>query len=126
MLILLKQMLCFFFFKQMTAYEMRISDWSSDVCSSDLRGEYALAEAAKGQAVGRDHHAHVAPAHHRPFAGHAEQRGESLGCNISATRAKIRYRQYRHRRFLDCLVIRRMRVTGVGDILCRCPEFHRR
>src|SRR3546814_3138510 len=26
-----------FFFKQMTAYEMRISDWSSDVCSSDLR-----------------------------------------------------------------------------------------
>src|SRR3546814_7762872 len=25
-----------FFFKQMTAYEMRISDWSSDVCSSDL------------------------------------------------------------------------------------------
>src|SRR3546814_7786899 len=29
---------CFFFVKQKTAYEMRISDWSSDVCSSDLRG----------------------------------------------------------------------------------------
>src|SRR3546814_5706774 len=28
--------LCVFFFKQKTAYEMRISDWSSDVCSSDL------------------------------------------------------------------------------------------
>src|SRR3546814_10088464 len=28
---------CFFFFKQKTAYEMRISDWSSDVCSSDLK-----------------------------------------------------------------------------------------
>src|SRR3546814_11173433 len=27
---------CIFFFKQKTAYEMRISDWSSDVCSSDL------------------------------------------------------------------------------------------
>src|SRR3546814_10740042 len=27
---------CFLFFKQKTAYEMRISDWSSDVCSSDL------------------------------------------------------------------------------------------
>src|SRR3546814_7723371 len=27
-----------FFFKQKTAYEMRISDWSSDVCSSDLQG----------------------------------------------------------------------------------------
>src|SRR3546814_5545880 len=33
---------CFFLFKQKTAYEMRISDWSSDVCSSDLwgRGNY--------------------------------------------------------------------------------------
>src|SRR3546814_2437938 len=29
-------MCLFFFFKQKTAYEMRISDWSSDVCSSDL------------------------------------------------------------------------------------------
>src|SRR3546814_13078616 len=28
--------MCFFFFQQKTAYEMRISDWSSDVCSSDL------------------------------------------------------------------------------------------
>src|SRR3546814_3690037 len=28
--------MCLFFFKQKTAYEMRISDWSSDVCSSDL------------------------------------------------------------------------------------------
>src|SRR3546814_16775180 len=28
---------CLFFFKQKTAYEMRISDWSSDVCSSDLQ-----------------------------------------------------------------------------------------
>src|SRR3546814_9628435 len=38
-------MLCctflFFFFKQKTAYEMRISDWSSDVCSSDLPGHRA-------------------------------------------------------------------------------------
>src|SRR3546814_14153376 len=30
----------FFFFKQKTAYEMRISDWSSDVCSSDLHVSY--------------------------------------------------------------------------------------
>src|SRR3546814_3200464 len=33
---LLFYLLFFFFFKQKTAYEMRISDWSSDVCSSDL------------------------------------------------------------------------------------------
>src|SRR3546814_10858214 len=32
----------FFFFKQKTAYEMRISDWSSDVCSSDLLSEDAM------------------------------------------------------------------------------------
>src|SRR3546814_1560544 len=31
-----------FFFKQKTAYEMRISDWSSDVCSSDLTGRNRL------------------------------------------------------------------------------------
>src|SRR3546814_19482552 len=38
----------FFFFKQKTAYEMRISDWSSDVCSSDLArgGKPAAASAA--------------------------------------------------------------------------------
>src|SRR3546814_2541326 len=30
--------ICVFFFKQKTAYEMRIRDWSSDVCSSDLYG----------------------------------------------------------------------------------------
>src|SRR3546814_6990660 len=35
---------CFiFFFKQKTAYEMRISDWSSDVCSSDLLGDFGAA-----------------------------------------------------------------------------------
>src|SRR3546814_2805862 len=36
MLIILYGVFLFFFFKQKTAYEMRISDWSSDVCSSDL------------------------------------------------------------------------------------------
>src|SRR3546814_5133747 len=38
----------FFFFKQKTAYEMRISDWSSDVCSSDLSIAFA----------NRDNHCH--------------------------------------------------------------------
>src|SRR3546814_5165184 len=40
---------CIFFFKQKTAYEMRISDWSSDVCSSDLfRDKNALSPAGRG------------------------------------------------------------------------------
>src|SRR3546814_14378044 len=44
----------FFFFKQKTAYEMRISDWSSDVCSSDLTPGRAVAlqqHAALGEGV---------------------------------------------------------------------------
>src|SRR3546814_4282607 len=40
---------CVFFFKQKTAYEMRISDWSSDVCSSDLpNGRIPLLELEDG------------------------------------------------------------------------------
>src|SRR3546814_3436600 len=42
----------FFFFKQKTAYEMRISDWSSDVCSSDLELGAAL-QSAQARRVGR-------------------------------------------------------------------------
>src|SRR3546814_10010820 len=38
----------FFFFKQKTAYEMRISDWSSDVCSSDLWGYNDFGEIGDG------------------------------------------------------------------------------
>src|SRR3546814_4377066 len=41
----------FFFFKQKTAYEMRISDWSSDVCSSDLAERPAVIDAAVGKGV---------------------------------------------------------------------------
>src|SRR3546814_3012859 len=46
----------FFFFKQKTAYEMRISDWSSDVCSSDLAVPVVLDRdpAAICQHKGRD------------------------------------------------------------------------
>src|SRR3546814_4039011 len=45
----------FFFFKQKTAYEMRISDWSSDVCSSDLVGVNCIVPAAETRlAEGRD------------------------------------------------------------------------
>src|SRR3546814_8144632 len=39
----------FFFFKQKTAYEMRISDWSSDVCSSDLANRLRAVAARAGR-----------------------------------------------------------------------------
>src|SRR3546814_375298 len=46
--------LFFFFFKQKTAYEMRISDWSSDVCSSDLFTTAAqLMGASPARIIGR-------------------------------------------------------------------------
>src|SRR3546814_9183120 len=41
----------FFFFKQKTAYEMRISDWSSDVCSSDLKAKVIACLPENGTAV---------------------------------------------------------------------------
>src|SRR3546814_4641271 len=48
----------FFFFKQKTAYEMRISDWSSDVCSSDLATNVIAHPLVTGIAqLGFDHQA---------------------------------------------------------------------
>src|SRR3546814_1483869 len=47
----------FLFFKQKTAYEVRISDWSSDVCSSDLRAQYHAGDRQRGT----ERAAHVAP-----------------------------------------------------------------
>src|SRR3546814_9147862 len=44
--------LCFFFcFKKKTEYEMRISDWSSDVCSSDLQGRAQIVAHDVGEAL---------------------------------------------------------------------------
>src|SRR3546814_8990525 len=42
----------FFFFKQKTAYEMRISDWSSDVCSSDLPAQTRSHQPGDGRLSG--------------------------------------------------------------------------
>src|SRR3546814_7965489 len=64
---------CFFFFKQKTAYEMRISDWSSDVCSSDLMDHLTHSDAKRGEiqrgadqvAIGIDFDVAGGPAHAR-------------------------------------------------------------
>src|SRR3546814_18308534 len=45
----------FFFFKQKTAYEMRISDWSSDVCSSDLQDREDVAAEREAWLVAQPH-----------------------------------------------------------------------
>src|SRR3546814_2324585 len=65
-------LLFFFFFKQKTEYEMRISDWSSDVCSSDLAGQHT----ARGRRESL-HPLRIPPRHrgrrdHLPAAGPVE------------------------------------------------------
>src|SRR3546814_9777214 len=59
----------FVFFKQKTAYEMRISDWSSDVCSSDLRRRPRLLRPSAALRRGDGGDARHAAAGPRPPAG---------------------------------------------------------
>src|SRR3546814_4657294 len=63
----------FFFFKQKTAYDIRISDWSSDVCSSDLRHRRAGGDAVQAADGGGPPH-RAAHARHRPPPGDAQVR----------------------------------------------------
>src|SRR3546814_11239192 len=71
----------FFFFKQKTAYEMRISDWSSDVCSSDLIGTQRRVEAFRGGVL--EHHiAVVAWAQPRPIERRARVSIEAVDRQI--------------------------------------------
>src|SRR3546814_2903935 len=78
----------FFFFKQKTAYEMRISDWSSDVCSSDL----VLVEDAQHHALaaarGQGGHAHVeCLGAHRQRDARSEERRVGKEC-VSTCRSR--------------------------------------
>src|SRR3546814_6499313 len=74
----------FFFFKQKTAYEMRISDWSSDVCSSDLR---ARAGSIRG-AADEDCATGPRPVDSRPLAAdRSEERRVGKEC-VSTCRSR--------------------------------------
>src|SRR3546814_18652546 len=120
----------FFFFKQKTAYEMRISDWSSDVCSSDL-GQHPVLPGAdhdddvidrfvrreRGVAV-RDHR--FAAKHRELFGRAAEPRSLSGGDDQrdSAVRGhRVRLAQAgsacqpRARRLKHCPLVRHIMTT---------------
>src|SRR3546814_4333634 len=73
----------FFFFKQKTAYEMRISDWSSDVCSSDLRA------ARSGARRGRRHRVPAGSARQprSPCGARSEERRVGKEC-VSTCRSR--------------------------------------
>src|SRR3546814_10782276 len=79
--------LLFFFFKQKTAYEMRISDWSSDVCSSDLDAALSHGTPRRDRTLPRDDRQAVRGEHERfpddqrprlqgPCAGDHRRRGQ--------------------------------------------------
>src|SRR3546814_7521323 len=76
----------FFFFKQKTAYEMRISDWSSDVCSSDLHiGEGRNEQRAAVDRQRDQPEQHIDANHHRRGAAgdivalrHAKQKEDRM------------------------------------------------
>src|SRR3546814_9007062 len=85
-----------FFFKQKTAYEMRISDWSSDVCSSDLTepafdlGNVLLANVERQRHVARAEFAAAEQAQQL----HVEQRGLVLRLEIGRASCRERVCQY--------------------------------
>src|SRR3546814_19529071 len=84
----------FFFFKQKTAYEVRISDWSSDVCSSDLR------RGRRGRARSR---------------GHGDGRGN--GCRV----VRGKRRDCQGLRVSTTLCLKRRRRLPGGSRRLPCP-----
>src|SRR3546814_2830847 len=68
-----------FFFKQKTAYEMRISDWSSDVCSSDLANSESL----------HDYEDRIRGTQGRPNAGTVQRLLAQPACAAREKRARI-------------------------------------
>src|SRR3546814_3316772 len=103
----------FFFFKQKTAYEMRISDWSSDVCSSDL----VLADgdvADEADIVGQ-RHAFVPP---RDTLDRLV-----IGCDPRSDQAKG------HRQPIDDVdadAVAEGLLTGFGGVIARRPRSDHR
>src|SRR3546814_9382632 len=65
----------YFFFKQKTAYDMRISDWISDVCSSDLLGSGEAGAGEREPDGAADHHRDRTGGVHQDGRGHADDMG---------------------------------------------------
>src|SRR3546814_10052565 len=80
----------FFFFKQKTAYEMRISDWSSDVCSSDLP-DFGGAEPVQPHEIGRPPDAEgIAADGKKGIAPEHGQKNPRVAAHIEIGRASCR------------------------------------
>src|SRR3546814_19592634 len=97
---------CVFIFKQKTAYEMRISDWSSDVCSSDL-----------ATSIAGSVRSHPAPKPHRP-------RHRPARSDRRATRPASRLRPQRHRSRARRSEERRVGKECVSPCRSRWSQYH--
>src|SRR3546814_4943456 len=81
-------LMSFFFFKQKTAYEMRISDWSSDVCSSDLSWGRSPCS-PEGQCVELRNQARCAQAaQERPWRKKDDSKGEVINASLPPERTR--------------------------------------
>src|SRR3546814_14138967 len=113
----LLSLLFFFFFKQKTAYEMRISDWSSDVCSSDLlRAEFDRLVIDR-HATGRDQRVGFAPRAQAGFTDVLVQ-AHGVGCYVAGSgltsSAQLRWRPG---------IVSTAAPSGAPEKECRkCPD----
>src|SRR3546814_19104307 len=98
----------FFFFKQKTAYEMRISDWSSDVCSSDLLGREFRPRRIAGEVV------------EQGYAGIEQSPGHVLSIEQRPAMAAERQRPAVH---TDCEVQIVYRLDVGGEPRSPLPRF---
>src|SRR3546814_20758404 len=75
--------MCYFFYKQKTAYEMRISDWSSDVCSSDLLAKAHIDAPLDGQADAVARRAEIVAERGNQSEGHRDRKSVVSGKSVS-------------------------------------------
>src|SRR3546814_3311147 len=120
-----------FFFKQKTAYEMRISDWSSDVCSSDLRGErrHGLGQARHQPAA---EGAKFAILDDQPELDRIEpqppekiRRAQLFGAKhrLTISDQKVRKRRVGQHRHMTEYVVKHIGLFAVGDLLGEAEEI---
>src|SRR3546814_3343391 len=87
----------FFFFKQKTAYEMRISDWSSDVCSSDLEQRFHRRREGRGRGCPGDRRRHQEDAGGAAGMGEREVDGDAAALGAADERRLVDVEPVQHR-----------------------------
>src|SRR3546814_10301951 len=108
-------MLIVFFFKQKTAYEMRISDWSSDVCSSDL----IAWPFASWTRCARPQAPHAGRRRHERHCRNGDARLIHLSVAIARFIETLLWALFRASRSLACLALIAFALVALGYMLVR-------